>query len=154
MTFRRAAAALVLAAVTTFSSTAYASPSPPDHERPQLEKLDRGLIATTTSEGVFLSWRLLGKEATGSTDHGLTGTDFTVYRDGKRIATVTDSTNYLDKTGTQSSRYRVVSSSRATSETAATPSSPGPTGTATSHSRSQPTGSPRQGRPTPMPPTT
>ncbi|GAA1601432.1 hypothetical protein GCM10009789_64570 [Kribbella sancticallisti] len=108
MTFRRAAALVLAAALATgaaLSSTAYAEPQ----ARPQLEKLDRGLVATTTSEGVFLSWRLLGKEATGSTDHGLTGTDFNVYRDGKRIATVTDSTNYLDKSGSQASRYRVVS---------------------------------------------
>ncbi len=106
MTFRRAAA-LVLAALlasTAATSTAYAHPP-----SPHLEKLDRGLVATTTSEGVFLSWRLLGKEATSRTDHGLAGTDFAVYRDGKRLATVTDSTNYLDKAGTATSRYRVVS---------------------------------------------
>lgn len=73
----------------------------------QLEKLDRGLVAASTSEGVFLSWRLLGDEATGYSDKGLTGTDFNVYRDGKRIATVTDSTNYVDSAGTTSSRYEV-----------------------------------------------
>ena len=27
-----------------------------------LERLDRGLVAATTGEGVFLSWRLLGHE--------------------------------------------------------------------------------------------
>ncbi|WP_328991077.1 rhamnogalacturonan lyase [Kribbella sp. NBC_01245] len=110
MTFRRAAALVLAAALTTgaaVAGTAYADG--PAHARPQLEKLDRGLVATTTSEGVFLSWRLLGKEATGSTDKGLTGTDFNVYRDGKRVATVTDSTNYLDKSGSETSRYRVVS---------------------------------------------
>lgn len=52
----------------------------------QLEKLDRGLVAASTSEGVFLSWRLLGDEATGYSDKGLTGTDFNVYRDGIKIA--------------------------------------------------------------------
>ncbi|MFB6726488.1 rhamnogalacturonan lyase [Kribbella sp. NPDC056345] len=107
MTFRRAAT-LVLAALlaaTATTGTTYAQPP----SGPHLEKLDRGLVATTTSEGVFLSWRLLGKEATSRTDHGLTGTDFAVYRDGKRLATVADSTNYLDKAGTPTSRYRVVS---------------------------------------------
>ncbi len=79
------------------------------HSKPQLEHLDRGLVAAATSEGVFLSWRLLGPEATGHSDHGLTGTDFAVYRDGHRISKVTDSTNYVDPTGTQASRYRVVS---------------------------------------------
>ncbi|MET4591165.1 rhamnogalacturonan lyase [Arthrobacter sp. 754] len=73
----------------------------------QLDHLDRGLVAAGTSEGVFLSWRLLGHEATGSTATGLTGTDFNVYRDGQRLATVTDSTNYLDPAGTATSKYDV-----------------------------------------------
>src|SRR5690606_34481728 len=34
-------------------------------------------------------------------------TDFRVYRDGRPIATVTDSTNYLDTTGTPASRYQL-----------------------------------------------
>jgi rhamnogalacturonan endolyase len=74
---------------------------------PQLEKLDRGLVATSTSEGVFVSWRLLVSEATGSSETGLTGTDFTVYRDGAAIATVTDSTNLLDAAGAPTSQYSV-----------------------------------------------
>jgi len=74
---------------------------------PQLEKLDRGLVAATTADGVFVSWRLLVSEATGAGDTGLTGTDFTVYRDGAAIATVTDSTNLLDPAGTPTSQYSV-----------------------------------------------
>ncbi|MEC5197839.1 hypothetical protein RCH21_000047 [Arthrobacter sp. PL16] len=62
----------------------------------QLEYLDRGLVAAATPQGVFLSWRLRATEVTGATAAGLTGTDFTVYRDGVAIATVTDSTNFLD----------------------------------------------------------
>ena len=73
----------------------------------QLEHLDRGLVAAATSEGVFLSWRLLGSEATGHSATGLTGANFRVYRDGAPIATVTDSTNHLDRGGTAASRYRV-----------------------------------------------
>ncbi|WP_248763115.1 rhamnogalacturonan lyase [Pseudarthrobacter sp. SSS035] len=73
----------------------------------QLDYLDRGLVAAGTSEGVFLSWRLLGHEATGSSATGLTGTDFNVYRDGQKLASVTDSTNYLDAGGTASSAYDV-----------------------------------------------
>lgn len=73
----------------------------------QLDHLDRGLVAAGTSEGVFLSWRLLGHEATGSSATGLTGTDFNVYRDGQKLATVTDSTNYLDPAGTAASEYQV-----------------------------------------------
>lgn len=73
----------------------------------QLERLDRGLVAVPSAEGVFLSWRLLGSEATGHTDTGLAGADFRVYRDGKPIATVTDSTNYLDRDGASGAEYRV-----------------------------------------------
>ncbi|WP_165986031.1 rhamnogalacturonan lyase [Streptomyces sp. YIM 98790] len=74
---------------------------------PQLEHLDRGLVAVSTSEGVFLSWRLLGDEVTGHTDSGMAGADFRVYRNGHPIATVTDSTNYLDADGDADDRYRV-----------------------------------------------
>ncbi|MFD0522123.1 rhamnogalacturonan endolyase family protein [Paractinoplanes durhamensis] len=73
----------------------------------ELERLDRGLVAAATSEGVFLSWRLLGPEATGHSTTGLTSAAFQVYRDGRRIATVTDSTNYLDRAGTATSKYQV-----------------------------------------------
>ncbi|KNC16347.1 integrin [Arthrobacter sp. RIT-PI-e] len=62
----------------------------------QLEYLDRGLVGALTPEGVHLSWRLTATEVTGATAAGFTGADFTVYRDGEPIATVTDSTNYLD----------------------------------------------------------
>jgi rhamnogalacturonan endolyase len=73
----------------------------------QLEQLDRGLVAVSTAEGVFLSWRLLGSEATGATETGLAGPDFRVYRDGTEIATVTDSTNFADSEGSETSRYSV-----------------------------------------------
>jgi hypothetical protein len=73
----------------------------------QLEHLDRGLVAASTGEGVFLSWRLLGYEVTGRTATGMAGADFNVYRDGQRIATVTDSTNYLDRAGAPTAAYRV-----------------------------------------------
>ncbi len=77
------------------------------HRGVQLEDLDRGLVAAATADGVYLSWRLLGHEVTGHTDTGMAGADFRVYRNGKRIATVTDSTNYLDPAGTPDARYRV-----------------------------------------------
>jgi hypothetical protein len=74
---------------------------------PQLEALDRGLVAASTADGVFLSWRLLVNEATGASETGLTGSDFVVYRDGQAVATVTDSTNYLDAAGTPTATYTV-----------------------------------------------
>ncbi|WP_211719015.1 rhamnogalacturonan lyase, partial [Nocardiopsis sp. MG754419] len=73
----------------------------------QLERLDRGLVAVDTDDGVHLAWRLLAHEVTGHTDSGLTGPDFRVYRDGERLATVTDSTNLLDADGAPDSEYRV-----------------------------------------------
>ncbi|MBE5832013.1 MAG: hypothetical protein E7306_09775, partial [Butyrivibrio sp.] len=73
----------------------------------EMEKLNRGLVAVKTNTGIFLSWRFFKKEASGYSAGGLTGCDFDVYRDGKKIATVTDSTNYLDKDGNEKSRYKV-----------------------------------------------
>lgn len=73
----------------------------------QLDHLDRGLVAAKTSEGVFLTWRFLSHEATGASQTGLTGTDFNVYRDGQKLATVTDSTNFLDREGSAASKYDV-----------------------------------------------
>ncbi|MBN1311131.1 MAG: rhamnogalacturonan lyase [Anaerolineae bacterium] len=73
----------------------------------QPECLDRGLVAATTPEGIFLSWRLLKNEVNGYSESGLTGVDFDVYRDGEKIATVADSTNYLDLDGFSTSRYWV-----------------------------------------------
>ncbi|WP_219418165.1 rhamnogalacturonan lyase [Pseudonocardia nigra] len=86
-----------------------APPSRPDQRgaKIQLERLDRGLVAVSTGEGVFLSWRLLAPEVTGATATGMAGPDFHVYRDGELIATVTDSTNHLDAAGTGTSTYRV-----------------------------------------------
>ncbi len=76
--------------------------------RPQLETLDRGLVAIATDAGIFLTWRLLIEEVTGYTESGLTSPPFDVLRSGKHIATVTDSTNYLDREGRAEDTYQVV----------------------------------------------
>lgn len=68
-----------------------------------MENLDRGLVAMKTDGGVYLSWRLVGTEDYNSS--------FTIYRDGNQIATVSDSTNYVDASGTMDSQYSVFSSS-------------------------------------------
>lgn len=105
------ASACTIALMTLGAAPATAGTATTGHGRhgshPQLERLDRGLVAATTPDGVFLSWRLLAQEATGHSATGLTGADFRVYRDGRPIATVTGSTNYLDAGGTATSRYRV-----------------------------------------------
>ncbi|WP_033342039.1 rhamnogalacturonan lyase [Catenuloplanes japonicus] len=92
------AAAVVLTAVPASAGS---------RQGPVLEHLDRGLVAASTGDGVFLSWRLLKDEATGHSATGLTGVDFAVYRDNRKIATVTDSTNFVDRTGSTTARYRV-----------------------------------------------
>ncbi|GAA2277490.1 hypothetical protein GCM10009853_034600 [Glycomyces scopariae] len=86
------------------------------HDDIQLEDLDRGLVAAVTGDGVFLSWRLLADEVTGYNDSGLTGATFKVYRDGKRIGTVTDSTNFLDTAGDGDAEYKVVAVKRGPDE--------------------------------------
>lgn len=73
----------------------------------QLEKLSRGLVAIKVANGIFVSWRLFLDEVKGYSQTGLTGTDFYLYRNGKEIALVTDSTNYLDAEGTQQDEYSV-----------------------------------------------
>lgn len=68
----------------------------------QLEyDINRGLVAVTVDQGVYLGWRLLGTE---SVDLG-----FNVYRNGVKInaAPITTSTNYLDEEGTLDSTYYV-----------------------------------------------
>ncbi len=106
----RAALAVAAAGCLIAGVAQPATAAPPDAVPagvPQFEALDRGLVAVGTAEGVFLSWRLLGSEATGATDTGLAGPDFAVYRDGTKIATVTDSTNYADADGTSTAQYTV-----------------------------------------------
>ncbi len=74
---------------------------------PLTEKLSRGLVALKTADGVFLSWRLFKEEVTGFDRTGLTGADFTVFKNHREIALVTDSTNFLDEKGTVSDVYAV-----------------------------------------------
>ena len=102
-----AATALALAASTGIAAAESPASRPGHSKRVQLEDLDRGLVAAVTGNGVFLSWRLLGEEVTGSAANGMAGADFRVYRGRELIATVTDSTNYLDAAGDGTSTYRV-----------------------------------------------
>lgn len=75
-----------------------------NHTR-MMEKLDRGLVAVMTEDGIFLSWRMLGSESSFDTIYS--SPDFDVYKNGQKIATVTDSTNYIDATGTQVDEYSI-----------------------------------------------
>lgn len=75
----------------------------------QLEVLQRGLTAVPCTEGIFLSWRLFLQEVItcNKINNGMSGVDFVVYRDGKKIAQVSDSTNFLDRQGSKASLYSV-----------------------------------------------
>lgn len=75
--------------------------------KPQLETLDRGLVAVKSAQGIFLSWRLLRDEVTASTRERIIGADFAVYRNGEAVAAVTGSTNWLDVSGTEADTYAV-----------------------------------------------
>ncbi|MDA1360468.1 rhamnogalacturonan lyase [Glycomyces luteolus] len=111
--FRKVVAVSLVGALAGVGITASAqSHGGGRHDDVQLERLDRGLIAAVTGDGVFLSWRLLADEVTGYNDSGLTGATFKVYRDGRKIATVTDSTNFLDEAGDADSEYKVVAVKR------------------------------------------
>ncbi|WP_457420925.1 rhamnogalacturonan lyase [Roseateles sp. P5_E7] len=66
----------------------------------QMEKLDRGVVALSTSSGVFVSWRLLGTEPAG--------VRFNVYRDGKRVNAEPQAlANLVDAKGSADSLYTV-----------------------------------------------
>ena len=75
--------------------------------QPQLERLDRGLVAVGTAEGVYLSWRLMRHEVQGATRERILSPGFTVWRDGQPIAHVADSTSFLDRQGTAQATYAV-----------------------------------------------
>ncbi len=84
--------------------------------RPRYEHLGRGLAACMSPDGVFLSWRFLREEWQGHSESGLTGRVFRVYRNGREIALVTDSTNYLDRDGGAQDSYQVASGDAAAGE--------------------------------------
>ncbi len=69
----------------------------------QMEDLDRGVVALKVPGGVYVGWRMLGYEY----DPIEANVAYNLYRDSTKLATVTDSTNYLDASGTESSKYSV-----------------------------------------------
>lgn len=67
----------------------------------QAEYLDRGLVAVLTDNGVFLSWRYLNTDPNEIA--------FNIYKNGYLVnaAPISDSTNYVDTTGADSSQYQI-----------------------------------------------
>jgi len=68
-----------------------------------MENLDRGVVAVKVSGGVYVGWRMFGYEY----DTTASNVTYNLYKDGTKLANVTDSTNYLDSSGTASSKYTV-----------------------------------------------
>jgi hypothetical protein len=68
-----------------------------------MENLDRGVVAVKVSGGVYVGWRMFGYEY----DTTASNVTYNLYKDGTKLANVTDSTNYLDSAGTASSKYTV-----------------------------------------------
>lgn len=65
-----------------------------------MDKLDRGLVAVQTSNGVYCSWRVLGEE--------YYGVKYNLYRDGVKVnATPLTVSNFTDAAGTSTNTYSV-----------------------------------------------
>jgi hypothetical protein len=83
-----------------------------------MEDIDRGVVAVKVTGGVYVGWRMMGYEYNPTSP---TSIAYNVYRAGTKLATVTDSTNYLDASGTASSTYTVAATINGT-ECAQSPS--------------------------------
>jgi hypothetical protein len=68
-----------------------------------MENLDRGLVAVKVTGGVYVGWRMFGYEY----DPTAANVSYNLYKDGTKLTSVTDSTNYLDAAGTATSKYSV-----------------------------------------------
>lgn len=80
-------------------------PTPPRGTGPLLvEDLGRGVVAVEVEGGVYVGWRMLGYEYDREQPERIA---YALYRDGQRIAVVTDSTNYLDESGSPGAEYAV-----------------------------------------------
>ncbi len=69
-----------------------------------LERLNRGVVAVSMDEGVYVGWRMFGYEYSAANPESIS---YNVYRDGVLVANVTDSTNYLDAEGADDSSYTI-----------------------------------------------
>ena len=105
---RRAALAAALAlllggcaAIATGTDTVVAPPAGAARVAgKQLEKLERGVVAIATGSGVFVSWRALATDPSG--------TEFNLYRDGKRLnGAPLNGTNFQDAAGLPAAVYTV-----------------------------------------------
>lgn len=67
----------------------------------QMEKLDRGLVAVNTDNGVYIGWRMFGTDPANVW--------FDLYRDGVKVNAepIANSTNYFDPDGHTASKYKL-----------------------------------------------
>ena len=79
------------------------------HAQRQTDALDRGLTAIKTTNGVFCSWRIFGEE--------YYDVKYNLYRDGTRIASNLEVSNYSDAAGNANSKYTVKAVVRGVEET-------------------------------------
>lgn len=70
----------------------------------QMEALTRGVVAVKVKNGVYVGWRMFGYEYDPQNPGNIS---YNVYRDGAEIASVMNSTNYLDPAGLIGSVYSV-----------------------------------------------
>ena len=81
-----------------------------------IDKLDRGVVAVKTTNGVFISWRIQSNEYYDVT--------YNLYRDGALVAENLSVSNYTDAAGTTASSYTIEAVKRGVKQpmsTAATP---------------------------------
>ncbi len=79
-------------------------PTDPGAGHYQMENLDRGVVAVKVSNGVFVSWRMMGYEYDRDNPSNVA---YNVYRDGTKAATVAEGTDYQDAAGTTGSKYSI-----------------------------------------------
>ncbi|MFJ6675009.1 rhamnogalacturonan lyase [Actinosynnema sp. NPDC091369] len=100
-TLGRGLAAIVLAAASVTTSAAMTAPAASSAPSPQVERLNRGLVAVHTGGGNYVSWRVLAEDAPG--------TAFNLYRGGVKVnpAPISGSSNYVDEGAPSSAEYVV-----------------------------------------------
>jgi rhamnogalacturonan endolyase len=69
-----------------------------------MEDLDRGLVVVRALEGNYVGWRMLGYEYDAEEPERIA---YNLYRDTQLVASVTDSTNFLDENAASDAQYQV-----------------------------------------------
>ncbi len=70
-------------------------------DKRRMENLKRGLVGMLTPSGVYLSWRFL--------DSDPNDVSFIIYRSGEKIASIKNSSNFLDENGKSDNTYEIAS---------------------------------------------